>query len=209
MTKRIFDVSLSLFILMITLPLICIVILLIILTEGRPLLFKQERIGRHGIPFRILKFRTMRPTPSGNSSDITVGADPRITRIGHILRQTKIDELPQLLNVVAGEMSLVGPRPETAAYVSSYPENLRLEIQRVRPGITDRGSIKYRNEAELLTTAPDPELFYRTVILPDKVALGVEYARNHSVLGDTRILLDTVFAILKPQKHVSELNNSG
>jgi len=200
MVKRIFDMSASLIILTLTFPLVSILIIVLFIAQEGPILFRQERIGLDGLPFQILKFRTMRPAASQSISNITVGNDPRITRIGHILRQTKIDELPQLINVLAGEMSLVGPRPETAMYVAQYPEHLKLEIQRVRPGITDRSSIKYRNEAELLATVPDPELYYRTVILPDKLALGVEYARNHSVLGDIRILLDTIVAILKPSK---------
>lgn len=201
MAKRVFDIFASLVILILTLPLTAFAIIALALARDGPLLFQQERIGLNGQPFRILKFRTMRPNRTQQIPAITIGADPRITRIGNMLRQTKIDELPQLLNVLKGEMSLVGPRPETPIYVASYPEDLRRAIQSVRPGITDRASIKYRNEAELLATVPDPDLYYRSVILPDKLIIGAEYAQSHSLVGDLMIMIDTLAAVLRPEKH--------
>lgn len=198
MAKRIFDICASLVVLMLTLPLSALAATAIAMGRDGPILFRQERIGQHGLPFQILKFRTMRTVHPENAAAITIGADPRITRVGHILRQTKIDELPQLFNVLTGQMSLVGPRPESAVYVALYPEEQRKAIQSVRPGITDRASIKYRNEAELLGVALNPDQYYRSVILPDKLAIGADYARSHSFWGDLSILIDTVRVVLNP-----------
>jgi lipopolysaccharide/colanic/teichoic acid biosynthesis glycosyltransferase len=199
MTKRVFDLTVGLALLILTAPVMLLAACLVKWSSRGPILFSQERIGRYGKPFRILKFRTMHVVPDGAAPQITIGADPRITTAGHLLRQTKIDELPQLFNVLAGEMSLVGPRPDTAQYVALYPANLREEILAVRPGITDRASIKYRNEAELLALQDNPDQYYREIILPDKLAMGVAYARSHSLRADLAIIFDTIRIVAKPK----------
>ena len=156
-----------------------------------PVLFRQERIGKHFRPFRIFKFRTMAEGVTVGGS-ITVGEDVRITRIGRWLRRAKFDELPQLFNVVAGEMSLVGPRPEVRRYVEMFRKDYE-ELLAVRPGITDLASIKYRNEAAILGSAKNPEHVYVTSILPDKIRLAKIYLRQSSVLVDLSIIMRTLF----------------
>jgi lipopolysaccharide/colanic/teichoic acid biosynthesis glycosyltransferase len=192
--KRIIDIIVAAILLCLTAPLMLIASIFIISANDGPVLFRQVRVGRHGRKFEILKFRTM--TVSGQSNGITVGGDSRITRVGHILRRSKIDELPQLFNVLKGEMSLVGPRPEVPTYYALYPAADQAIISSVRPGITDRASIIYRNEAELLARQPDPDSYYREVILPHKISIGVEYAKKQSITEDFKILVDTVRAVL-------------
>lgn len=168
------------------------------ITNGTPIFFRQRRVGLHGRTFMIIKFRTMRDAPV--SRGITVGKDPRITALGHILRQTKIDELPQLFNVLKGEMSLVGPRPEVPEYFELYPAEERAVIASIRPGITDRASITYRNEAELLAQQEHPEEYYREVILPHKRSMAIDYAKRQSLREDFMILVDTVKVVFAPDK---------
>jgi lipopolysaccharide/colanic/teichoic acid biosynthesis glycosyltransferase len=193
-SKRLFDLLVASVGLLVTAPVMAIVTLVILAGRGGPILFRQRRIGRGGQPFTILKFRTMRPARPGAAS-ITVGQDARITRVGHLLRQTKIDELPQLFNVIRGDMSLVGPRPEVPEYHALYDPALRDWIISVRPGITDRASIIYRNEAELLARQADPDAYYRDVILPHKQAIAADYAQHHSLWGDIGIIVDTIKAV--------------
>jgi lipopolysaccharide/colanic/teichoic acid biosynthesis glycosyltransferase len=195
MSKRIFDVVVSVVVLVLTAPLSFAAAIAILLSSPGPLIFRQQRVGLHGRTFDILKFRTMRPAQPG-ASEITVGEDNRIVPIGRTLRKWKIDELPQLVNVLRGEMSLVGPRPEVPSYVALYPAEARSLIQSVRPGITDRASIKYRNESAILANQPDSLAYYRDVILPDKLALGIEYARRASLIEDIRIILSTARSLL-------------
>ena len=146
MVKRLFDLLLSCIGLLLLAPLLLLIALLIKLDSPGPVMFRQERVGRFGKPFRIHKFRTMRHEPAGQGLQITVGADRRITRVGGFLRASKLDELPQLLDVWLGDMSLVGPRPEVPRYVAHYPAELREKVLSVRPGITDIASIEYRDE---------------------------------------------------------------
>ena len=156
-----------------------------------PVFFRQERIGRGFLPFRIYKFRTMVPDASQRGSEITVGADPRITCIGRFLRKTKFDELPQLINVLKGEMSLVGPRPEVPKYVELFREDYE-EILKIHPGITDLASLRYRNEAEVLSRAENAEEEYIKRVLPEKIELGKQYIRDASLLFDLRLIVRTL-----------------
>ncbi|MCY1164804.1 UDP-glucose:undecaprenyl-phosphate glucose-1-phosphate transferase [compost metagenome] len=198
MLKRLIDVTASAIVLLVTLPFLVAAALAVRFSSPGPILFRQPRVGRNGRVFEILKFRTMR-VAQDTTNAITVGRDPRITPVGHFLRQSKIDELPQLVNVLRGDMSLVGPRPEVPHYVALYPDDLRRRILSVRPGITDRASIKYRNEAELLVRQPDPDAYYRSVIMPDKLQIAAHYADRVSVAEDIRVILDTLKAVIRPE----------
>ncbi len=195
MTKRLFDLLVASIGLLVAAPVMAVIALVLLASPDGPVLFRQQRVGRGGTPFTILKFRTMR-APRPGASTITIGQGDRITRLGSILRQTKLDELPQLWNVVRGDMSLVGPRPEVPEYYMLYAPPLRERIARVRPGITDRASIIYRHEAELLAEQADPQDYYRNIILPHKQAIGAEYADGHSLRGDIAIIVDTIKAVV-------------
>jgi lipopolysaccharide/colanic/teichoic acid biosynthesis glycosyltransferase len=188
--KRILDILVSLVGLICLFPLLLLAAVLIKLDSRGPIFFRQERIGMRFRPFRILKFRTMVQDSIAGGQSITVGDDPRITRVGWFLRKTKIDELPQLINVLRGEMTFVGPRPEVPQYVELFRQDYE-EILKVRPGITDLASIKYRDEAALLAQAENPEEEYVTRVLPDKINLGKEYIRRSSVLFDLTLMFKT------------------
>ena len=193
--KRLFDVTAAGFGLLLCLPLFAGIALTILLTDGPPVFFRQERVGRGGQTFRLWKFRTMRAGSSGRQ--ITVGADSRITPIGAFLRRHKLDELPQLLNVLRGDMSLVGPRPEVPAYVSRYSPAQR-RVLAYAPGVTDPASLAYRDEASLLASVPDPERYYVEVVMPEKIRLNLEYAEKATLLSDIRIIARTVGALVLP-----------
>lgn len=195
MAKRLFDIVLSALGLALLAPLLVVVALWIKLDSAGPVLFRQQRVGRHGRPFFIHKFRTMRVDNAG--PQITVGADPRITRSGRLLRASKLDELPQLWDVLRGAMSFVGPRPEVPRYVALYPAELRELVLSVRPGITDPASLQFRNESELLAAAADPEREYVEVVMPAKLALARRYVEQASLLGDIRLILATLAALKK------------
>ena len=194
--KRAFDLAASGIGLLLLSPLLLALAVWIRLDSPGPVFFRQERIGLRGRPFRIYKFRSMRVDHSG--PQITVGADDRITRSGHIIRAYKLDELPQLLNVFLGDMSLVGPRPEVPRYVALYPADVRAEVLSVRPGITDLASVQYRSESTLLAHSPDPERTYIDTILPAKLALCQQYVRERSFLLDLKIIAMTLGIVLKP-----------
>ncbi|GAA4994783.1 sugar transferase [Actinopolymorpha pittospori] len=191
--KRLFDVVVSAVMLVLLSPLLLVVAVLIKLSSPGPAFFRQERAGRHGRIFRIHKFRTMRKVPG---FAVTSDTDPRITAVGRILRATKLDELPQLFDVLAGTMSLVGPRPEVPRYVEHWPPAARPRILSVRPGITDPASIAYRNESAELALAPDPEEYYLSVVLPRKVEMYLAYVADRTWLGDLRILAQTACAVV-------------
>jgi lipopolysaccharide/colanic/teichoic acid biosynthesis glycosyltransferase len=161
-----------------------------------PALFRQERVGRHGRPFTMLKFRTMRAEPQPAGSLLTLAADARITGAGRFLRRTKIDELPQLINVIRGEMSLVGPRPEVARYVALYPPDVRATVLSVRPGITDYAALAYRDESSLLASG-DAEAIYVSTILPRKLALYQRYVAEQSLRTDLQLILLTLRALIR------------
>jgi len=191
MAKRAFDLFWSILGLVVLAPLLVLAAALVKLEDHGPVFFRQVRIGRGGLPFRIWKFRTMVVDAERQGRAITVGRDPRITRIGAWLRDTKLDELPQLLNVVAGDMSLVGPRPEVPRYVELYSDAQRA-ILALRPGITDLASIKYRHESELLATAENPDETYVRVLLPDKLRINLAYAARADVWSDFLVILATL-----------------
>jgi lipopolysaccharide/colanic/teichoic acid biosynthesis glycosyltransferase len=164
-------------------PLLLAISVLIKLDSSGPVFFRQARVGRHGRVFRIFKFRTMVHLQSADAAQLTVGADRRITRVGAWLRRTKLDELPQLIDVLRGTMSLVGPRPEVPRYVAHYPAAMRERVLGVRPGITDLASLHYRNEGELLARAADPEQEYLDVILPSKLRRQPQRCRRPAGAG--------------------------
>ena len=174
-------------------PLMGAIALLVRTCSGRPVLFGHSRVGRAGREFVVLKFRTMRPAAdAGESAAVTVAGDARVTAVGRLLRRTKLDELPQLVNVVRGEMAFVGPRPEVRRYVELWPADLRDEILSVRPGLTDPATLAFRHEEEILAAHADPERFYRESILPQKAALYADYVRTRGVRSDVAILARTV-----------------
>ena len=194
LAKRGFDLAFTAVGLVVLSPVLAAVALLVAGSSGRPVLFRQTRVGRGFRPFRIIKFRTMVPDAERLGGPLSVGADPRITPVGRALRRFKLDELPQLFNVLAGDMSLVGPRPEVPEYVERFRADYE-EILSVRPGLTDLASLKYRDESALLAAAADPRAEYARVILPDKIRLGREYVRRASVLLDLSIILRTLGAV--------------
>lgn len=201
--KRIFDIFFSTLGLICLSPLFLLVSILIKLTSPGPVFFKQERIGKNFRPFLLYKFRTMVPDAAQRGHLITAGDDKRITRIGRILRKTKIDELPQLINVLKGDMSLVGPRPEVRKYVEMYRKDYE-EILKIRPGITDIASLKFRNEEELLKGKENYEEYYAHVILPEKIKLAKEYLKKMSLWFDVKLILKTIFSILYPTHTIND-----
>jgi lipopolysaccharide/colanic/teichoic acid biosynthesis glycosyltransferase len=198
--KRLFDVCAAGIGLLLTSPVLLVVALLIKLTSPGPVIYFQQRVGREGRLFRIAKFRSMRKDAEQTGSAITCRGDPRVTRVGRIIRALKIDELPQLWNVLKGDMSLVGPRPEVPRYVRNYDARQR-EILTVRPGITDLASIRYRREEHLLSQSPDPEQFYENVILPHKLDLSLEYLKRASFSYDVLLLSQTLVSICFSQEN--------
>ena len=198
MLKRTIDIAASALGLAVLAPAFAVMALLIKLDSPGPVFFRQVRVGRFGRPFRIFKFRTMTVAPqSGAGPELTVAGDARITRVGEVLRKYKLDELPQLIDVLRGTMSLVGPRPEVPRYVEHYPDASRERVLSVRPGITDAASLHYRDENDLLAKAADPEREYIEVILPSKLQYALEYVETATVGSDLRVLgltLRTVFA---------------
>lgn len=195
MIKRLFDFFSSLFGLIVLGPLFFIVALLVKLTSSGPVFFRQERVGQHEKIFRIYKFRTME-VDAEKKGQLTIGKDVRITGIGHVLRKTNIDELPQLINVLKGEMSLVGPRPEVPKYVALYTVEQK-KVLNAKPGMTDYASLKYRSESELLGKSKNPEEEYIMKVMPEKLALNLEYIRNRSFILDIKLIVQTIADILK------------
>ena len=194
--KRLFDIVASGLGLLVLSPILIIVAIWIKLDSEGPVFYRQVRVGRYNKDFRIFKFRSMR-IGSDKGSLVTIGGrDPRVTRSGYFIRKFKIDELPQLINVFIGDMSLVGPRPEVRHYVNYWtPEQMR--VLDVRPGITDPASIRFRNENELLEQAENPEKYYIEVIMQDKIKLYLEYVENSSFLYDIKLIFKTFWVIVK------------
>ena len=188
--KRALDILAATAGLIVLSPVFGLVACCIKLTSRGPVLFGQVRIGKDGRPFRILKFRSMMQSSIGDLK-ITVAGDSRVTRVGKFLRRYKVDELPQLWNVIRGQMSLVGPRPEVPVYIEEYTREQRMVLS-VRPGITDSASLAYRHEEEILANQGDPEQFYRTQILPDKLARNKAYLEKITLRNDIRIILKTI-----------------
>ena len=194
--KRIFDVVVSGLGLLVLSPLFLILVIWIKLDSKGPVFYRQVRVGLHNKDFRIFKFRSMR-VGADKGSLVTIGGhDPRITRSGYFIRKFKLDELPQLINVFVGDMSLVGPRPEVRHYVNYWtPE--QMHVLDVRPGITDPASIKFRNENELMEKAEDPEKYYIEVIMQEKIKLYLDYVDNHTFWGDIGLIFKTFWAVVK------------
>ena len=206
--KRWFDICLSFVSLCLVSPVLLLLAILVKLASPGPILYQGVRIGRHGTPFRILKFRTMIVDAERHGGSATAGDDPRLTSIGKFLRRYKLDELPQLLNVLKGEMSFVGPRPEVPKYVDRYSQEERAVLQ-LRPGITDWASIWNSNEAAVLEGSSDPEKTYEELILPTKLALQRKYLQNHSCLTDLKILFHTFAKLVNEDWVPKELEAYG
>jgi lipopolysaccharide/colanic/teichoic acid biosynthesis glycosyltransferase len=194
--KRALDFALATIGLVVSAPGLGLIALLVRSSSPGPVIFCQERVGRYGYPFRIHKFRTLRSDAAGPL--VTASGDSRVTPVGAVLRRTRLDELPQLWDVLRGEMSLVGPRPEVPAYAALWPAAVRDTILSVRPGITDPVTLLFRNEADELALAADPDQHYRTALLPRKAQLYAEYVQNRSLAGDMAILLRTARTLLLP-----------
>ena len=192
MLKRSFDLIASSIGIVVLSPLIILVGLAVLVESGWPIFYRAERTGIHGVPFRILKFRSMRDAPTGSHSHHSGDDDPRITRVGGFIRKFKIDELPQLLNVIMGKMSLVGPRPETTEYTKLYTEEEKI-IFSVRPGITDEASIEFSDLGSILSGGDPDELYFEKVWGP-KMELRMKYVREHSFFGDLKLIFRTFAA---------------
>ncbi|MDD4807425.1 MULTISPECIES: sugar transferase [Caproicibacterium] len=193
--KRLFDIVVSFLILVILSPLLLITAAAVKLDSKGPVFYRQERVGRYGKPFRIYKFRTMVQDADKKGLQITVGQDPRITRVGRVIRKCRLDEFAQVLNVLDGTMSLVGPRPEVPKYVKAY-QPAYLSTLLVRPGVTAPSSIHFRNEDEILAESPlDPETTYIEKILPTKMQLNLQYMDSISVGNDIKVMVQTVRAV--------------
>ena len=193
--KRIFDILASFFGIIIISPILLIVALFIKLQMPGPVFFIQTRIGKGGKEFSLLKFRTMLVKPKTSEGSFDAGDQSRITALGKILRKTKLDEIPQLINVFKGDMSLVGPRPEVRKWTAVYPEQWEI-VHQVLPGITDNASIEFRNEEELLVRSSNPEETYRDVILPRKLELYINYVNHHNFWGDLMIIIRTIQSVI-------------
>ncbi len=201
MVKRLFDVVLAAIGIVVCAPLLVAVAIAVKFQDGGPIWYRGERVGLGGRPFRILKFRTMVPDAERVGASSTADDDPRITGVGRWLRRAKLDELPQLVNVLVGDMSLVGPRPQVPWAVALYAEEDK-QLLSVRPGMTDYASIRFSNEGEILRGSADPDGDYLRIIAPEKIRLGLQYVESHSLMTDLRILLATarVVAGADPEK---------
>jgi lipopolysaccharide/colanic/teichoic acid biosynthesis glycosyltransferase len=200
--KRLFDVLSSAMGLIVLAPVLAAVAAAIKLESLGPVFYRGLRAGWHGMPFRIFKFRTMVRNAEALGSASTPGDDQRITRVGHILRKLKLDELPQLFNVLRGEMSLVGPRPQVPWAVAQYTPEERT-ILAVRPGITDPASVRFRNESEILRGSANPDKDYFEKIHPEKMRLSLEYVRRQSFFLDCKILLQTMLVVVVPGQNIT------
>lgn len=190
--KRLFDITASFFGILILSPLFIFISLWVGLSSKGGVFYKQIRVGRNNKDFKLYKFRSMRVN-SDKQGLLTVGSkDSRITKAGYFIRKYKIDELPQLFNVLKGDMSFVGPRPEVRRYVDLYSEE-QMKVLSVRPGITDPASIKYRNENDILSSASNPEEYYIQHIMPDKLKINIDYINTRTFVKDIKIIFQTIF----------------
>jgi lipopolysaccharide/colanic/teichoic acid biosynthesis glycosyltransferase len=194
--KRLFDLCLAIPGAVIVSPVLLGIAAWVKWDSPGPVLFRQVRVGRGGRPFKVLKFRTMLAGAEGKGPPITIGSDPRITRCGAFIRKHKLDELPQLFNVIKGEMSLVGPRPEVPEYVALYPPEVRDVVLSVPPGVTDLASIEFKDESILLAASEDPRRTYIAEILPRKLDLYVSYVGKRSLSLDVQVIAKTIRAII-------------
>lgn len=191
--KRMFDIFLAMIAILVLLPVLLLIALLIKLTMPGPVLFNQTRIGRKARPFKIYKFRSMKPSSSNNS--ITLSNDSRITPLGSFIRQSKLDELPQLFNIIKGDMSIVGPRPDVPEYYDTLTGSGQI-IWDLRPGLTGLDSIVYPNEQTILSRQPNPKEYYNTVLWPHKVSLNLWYAQNRNFYMDLKIIVNTATVLI-------------
>jgi lipopolysaccharide/colanic/teichoic acid biosynthesis glycosyltransferase len=196
--KRLSDIIISAVTLLTLSPFLLLIGVIVRAESSGPAVYKQTRVGKSGRPFTLFKFRSMSVSRAGGA-EFTPGQKARVTRFGRILRKSKLDELPQLWNVLVGDMSIVGPRPEVPAWTKVYPERWEIVLS-VRPGITDPASIVFRDEEEILAAAADPDECYRSEILPRKLDLATEYAIRRTLLGDLKIVMRTVLAVLRPPR---------
>jgi lipopolysaccharide/colanic/teichoic acid biosynthesis glycosyltransferase len=194
--KRTFDFIASGLGLLVLFPLLVAIAVWIKLDSPGPVFFRQERVGRYGMPFRIHKFRTMRVNAE-KAGRLTVGSDSRVTKSGQLLRKLKLDELPQLIDVFLGQMSLVGPRPEVQEFIDCYPDDVRTKVLSVRPGITDKASIEMVDENEILAKYDDPRAAYIDVVLPIKQRFYLDYVDSQSLILDISLIFKTFFKIIK------------
>lgn len=192
--KRLFDIFFSALGIIICIPFFIIAAILVKLDSSGPIIFTQERIGKDFKPFKIYKFRTMKKVGEQDGPKITIKGDNRITGIGRLLRKYKIDELPQLFNVLKGDMSFVGPRPEISEYVNLFKTAYE-KLLSIRPGITDPASICYSNEEILLSGSDNWEENYRKIVLPEKIKLSLQYVDNHNIITDLRLIVKTILKI--------------
>ena len=190
--KRIFDIVFSFLGLVVLFPFMLATGLLVKISSRGPILFRQQRAGRYGVPFTIYKFRTMVPGHGGSS--VSVMGESRITSVGALLRKTKVDEFPELWNILIGDMSFVGPRPDMPEYAKLLRGDKK-EILSMRPGLTSPASIKYAREEEILAKTPDPQKHFDEVIWPDNMEMNLEYVRTRSFLGDIFLIFRTVFGV--------------
>ncbi|MBS1550626.1 MAG: sugar transferase [Bacteroidetes bacterium] len=194
MLKRSFDIFFSFFGLILLSPLFLIIAVLVKAESKGPVIYRQTRVGKNDLDFEVLKFRSMRPGSESKGLLTVGGKDSRITKTGYFIRKYKLDELPQLINVLKGEMSIVGPRPEVRKYVLLYDENQK-QVLNVKPGITDIASIKYKNENELLESSDNPEEFYIKEIMPNKIKMNLDYLSDRSFFRDIKVILNTLKAV--------------
>lgn len=207
--KRIFDLTVSVISLLILSPFLALTALLIKLESKGPVFYKQLRVGLHGKPFYIYKLRTMEVGADRKGLSITSADDPRLTRVGRVLRKFKLDEMPQLFNVIKGEMSLVGPRPEVPRYVELYTDEQKKRILSVKPGMTDPATVYFRDEEGLLAKAKDKESFYVNKVMPVKLKLYLRYIENQSFLYDVKLIFLEILVLILPQKIFRRLFSRG
>ncbi len=198
--KRLFDILASLFAMIVFFPFMIVIAIIIKCESSGPVFFSQMRVGRGGIPFRLYKFRSMTTAKSAQRMTLTVKGDMRITRVGWVLRKFKLDEIPQLVNVLIGNMSIVGPRPEVPEYMALYSHAQQEIILSVRPGLTDFAAIALRDEEEILASYPDPELAYRNILMPQKFEYYRQYVEERSLLLDLKLILRTLLVIFNAPK---------
>ncbi len=206
--KRAFDIAVSAVLLVALAPLLIVIALAVGSTSPGGPLFRQVRVGREGKPFRIAKFRSMAVAETSEAGSFEPGSSARVTAVGRVLRRTKLDELPQLWNVLCGEMSLVGPRPEVPRWTQVHADRWR-DVLSVRSGITDPASLEFRHEEALLAAEADPEAAYRDRILPRKLDLAEQYVRERTFAGDLAILARTAIAVFRRAEAADTLGDSG
>ena len=195
--KRLFDIAVALIVLVVLSPIFLVAAVSVAVSSKGPVFYLQQRVGLYGKPFKIIKFRTMVTDADKKGAQITVGGrDPRITSVGYVLRKTSVDELPQMINILKGDMSLVGTRPEVKRYVDEYTPEMMASLL-LRPGVTGQSILKYSCENDMLKDADDPERFYIEEILPDKMAINLDYTMNFSVGLDLKILCKTAVCVFK------------